>query len=78
MIDFNLAPRQPKTIHTEKNPYLSFAEAMLGYGLKAGELIADGKLHRFDINKTNDKCGWFSRTCEYSIVFYWLCLIIRN
>ena len=59
MIDFNLAPRQQKTSHSEKNPYLSFAEAMLGYGLKAGELIADGKLHRFDINKTNDKCGWY-------------------
>lgn len=59
MIDFNLAPRQRQSNISEKNPYLSFAEAMLRYGLKADELIADGKLHRFDLEEKFDKAGWF-------------------
>lgn len=59
MIDFNLAGRQQKTSYTEKNPYISFAEAMLKYGLKADELVADGKLHRFDLEEKFDKAGWF-------------------
>ena len=57
MIDFNLAPRQLNQQNQQKNSYIAFAENMLSYGLKAGEIIADGYLHRFDVSKPGDRAS---------------------
>jgi len=63
MIDFNAAPPQGQTFYkppTQKlDPLESFQAELTKYKLVVSEIIADGQLHRFDVDKGNDKAGWY-------------------
>ncbi len=56
MFDFNNYTTQTTTAI---EPDQAFLSNMAQYGLNPKNIIADGKIHRFDIEKRGDKAGWY-------------------
>ncbi|MBC2716461.1 MAG: DUF3987 domain-containing protein [Desulfobacteraceae bacterium] len=66
MLNFNTARQQtseqyepPAASMKKQDPVESFLSFMSDHGLTPGEVITDGKLYRFDIDKKGDKAGWY-------------------
>lgn len=60
MIDFNgYSVEQPTVIPQTADSVAAFEAAMADAGYTPGQLIADGTLQRFDIDKRGDKAGWY-------------------
>ena len=64
MLDFNTAPRQRPERYMPpppppSDPIEAFQGFMAGYGLNPGAIVPSGKLQRFDVEKKNDKAGWY-------------------
>lgn len=63
MIDLSAASKQrsehyrPPTIPSD--PIQAFCQTMAEYGLEPGAIEPSGRLVRFDIDKRNDKAGWY-------------------
>ena len=59
--DFNTALPQNryKPLVILSDPTEAFQAELLKYGLTPESIIADGTLQRFDIDKHNDKAGWY-------------------
>jgi hypothetical protein len=54
MHDLNAAPSQAVV-----DPERAFSAYMAEKGFDDIEVIADSKIHRFDIKKRGDKAGWY-------------------
>ena len=43
---------------------MAFATALRSHGFNPGEIVTNGRFHRFDIEKKGDKAGWYIISCE--------------
>lgn len=68
MIDLNTAGPQKDNMHTwdwgyhtgnNMDPVGALLAKMAEEGLTPAQIIPDGNLHRFDVEKPNDKAGWY-------------------
>ncbi|WP_459903935.1 AAA family ATPase [Desulfosarcina cetonica] len=65
MPNFNIAPKQhdhdaQAPMPADMDPVTAFTVAMAEHGLNPGEIVADGNIQRFDVDKPGDKAGWYS------------------
>ena len=63
MLDFNAAGKQSVPSYRppvkDIDPISSFQKELAKYQLDPGEIVPDGNIHRFDVDKSNDKAGWY-------------------
>lgn len=62
MLDFNDAGSQvayKSSVVPVDDPVVAFSHALLQHDMKPDIIEADGCLHRFDVEKKNDKAGWY-------------------
>ncbi len=63
MLDFNDAPQQREPYSNVKplplDPIAVFINAMAEHGLTAENINPIGEIQRFDVDKRNDKAGWY-------------------
>ena len=63
MIDFNTAKKQRASQYKPPPPNIDpvhdFKDHLLKFKLDPGDIVPDGNIQRFDVDKSGDKAGWY-------------------
>lgn len=65
MLDFNVSSLQIDYVptiadtHPSTDPIENFLAKLAEFNMHPGEIIPDGELHRFDVDKKRDMAGWY-------------------